>query len=175
MNLRLSFSKLNTWENYSMQQAVDMINGVPYEPTPAMLEGTRVHQVIELERLNLLGLKESPQKWEYKQVVSFYDWLDFAFVIDFWAGDTIVDYKTGKSGDPMQLYVYALCMKMLGHDIDKGYLVWVDHNASDGIFITKKKEYTIGEEELLEAWLWVDHVSWQIRNYLEERPRTRFG
>jgi hypothetical protein len=164
-NFRLSYSKLNSFANYSKEEAIQIILGKRIPVTPEMQLGTDAHKIIEQEKLDLEGIGEGGV-YEDKHVVSLYDWLDFSFVCDRRKDNIIVDYKTG-SGDPLQLYVYAFLYRLIDIKVDEGRIVYVSYDPKTRCVAKKSQRiYPIKGEQLNYAWNWIDENSHEIKEVL---------
>jgi hypothetical protein len=102
--IRVSYSILSAWESGDIDRAIAPFAGVEIEPTEAMDEGRRKHNVWEREvrhtrRLPRCfgGRKLSGEfETEYKKPRRLNDWCTIVGVLDLIDGTTGVDYKTGK-------------------------------------------------------------------------------
>ena len=166
--LRLSYSKLNTFANYSKEEAIDIILGKKFPSTPEMELGSQAHKIIEEEKLDLEKIGIGGE-YEVKRVVELYDWLSFAYIVDRRKDNVIVDYKTGKGGDPLQLYVYAFLLRLEDIKVDEGRIVYVKYDPKTRT-VSKKSQriYPIGADELNYAWLWISETSHEIKVILDD-------
>jgi len=187
MKLRLSWSKLNNWANYSKQDCINSILGYPVEVGQAAKDGQDCHKYIEENRLFFLEELEpdlSPNMvigqfhnrsygynydYEVKGVVSIYDWLDFSYVVDYRIEDKLVDWKTGKSKDRMQLYIYALLLSIERDiKINKGMFVPIKWDGKEAVLNKRAKidRFDIGPAELEYAFEFINKNAREIRSKL---------
>lgn len=167
---RASFSVLNTWAMGDWQRAIEMYLKLPYEPTPQMIEGSKYHQEWQNEIVTKNKLPQvfggSPlknPKAELKLEKQLTDWLELVGIIDLYDGDTIYDWKTGKSkqnADGFQLKVYQILIPTARrgeiHHYDQ-YIKKVDVSV---VHLTDKT--------LKEAVEWVVTFSSEMYHYLKQ-------
>jgi len=176
MKLRLSWSKLSSWAYYSKEDCINAILGYPNIPTDKMVDGSNAHKYIETNKLVLVDQLESTGRWEYKDVVNVLDWLDVSFVVDYWEGNSIVDFKTG-SFNEMQLKVYAFLMALKDIQIDYGYFVEIGWNGKqvrvkryrgfkDKVGGKKIHRMEFNQDTHKEAYEFIKSNATEIRNYL---------
>lgn len=105
MDMRVSYSMLSAWHSGDYDRAIAMIMRQPFEPTPAMEEGLRLHKEWEAEGRKTMampkvfgGAKFNKPKFELetKRVRRLNEWLTLAGVLDvFEDGKVGKDYKSG--------------------------------------------------------------------------------
>jgi len=119
--IRLSYSILDPWSKGDIDEALRRYWRVEQEPTQAMIEGRRFHQLWQDETdktgkmPEIFGGKElvKPQT-ELKLEVMLEPWLQFVGIIDLYDQEVIFDYKTGKT--PVSAYSSSfqpLCYQVL--------------------------------------------------------------
>lgn len=107
MKFRASYSVLNAWSSGNYERAVEMYFKLKEFTTEAMANGKEWHKEWETEvkttgcmPVIFGGQKLINPKTEIKIVKELDTWLDLVGVIDLQhgeAGETLVDYKTGKT------------------------------------------------------------------------------
>jgi hypothetical protein len=101
----VSYSILSAWSRGDIDRALAPYLGVEIEPTEAMAEGKRLHKKWERESLRtkrlprVFGGRKLAKGFELenKVVRKINDWCVLSGVLDVYDGDTIIDYKSGKT------------------------------------------------------------------------------
>lgn len=120
--IRVSFSILNSWAHGDIDRAVAPFAGVEIEPTEAMAEGKRYHELWEKsarktgELPKVFGgrkLNDIDLELDTKKVRQINDWCVLSGVLDVRDGNTGIDYKTGRKSatdyaNSMQAKVYQV-------------------------------------------------------------------
>lgn len=102
---RASFSTLSAWSSGDYERAVDMYFGLTDFVTPAMEEGRRFHKEWDTEIKKtgcfpkVFGGKKIKGEFKTELFVQreLDKWLEVVGFIDMQAGDTLYDWKTGKT------------------------------------------------------------------------------
>lgn len=104
--IRVSYSILNSWARGDIDRAVAPYAGIEVESTEAMEYGKKKHAAWEKEtrktgrlprRFGGRKLKSPQLELSTKKVRKLSDWCYLSGVLDVLDGDTVIDYKTGRS------------------------------------------------------------------------------
>lgn len=170
--LAFSWSVLNSWANYSPEEAVNAFLKKPVIRTPeqqAKLDkGSDIHEKIEKQGLVLVpDLQPGGVREKYGRV-QMTDWLWFSYKFDYYVDGNMVDFKTGsfRDGMELQLFSYALCGEIDGFSTDKGHLAFVKETKKDGIKLVDHKVYDVSSKELNLAWDFIYTNAKEMKNYL---------
>ena len=139
--LKVSWTILSTWAKGDRDGAMKLLAGIELPRTPAMIEGSRIHDIISQKKLKLIpeitdkaifeDIQPDKHIWTNYFKVELNDWLDLSMVIDVIDEPRIIDWKasTKRSTEhnKMQIYLYAL-------GVEKA----TDKKITEGIFGTVK-------------------------------------
>lgn len=144
--IKLSWSILNAWTRGDKDAAIGMIYGKKIPETPAMANGSRVHELISTQRLRLLpciddtyvfeDIEPDAHRWVNYFKINIYPWLDLSMRIDVLSRErgVVIDWKTGKhssaDADPMQIYLYAIALEKIGVPINTGIMAKVNDDVT---------------------------------------------
>ena len=172
--LRLSYTMLSLAEKGQWADLINMLNRVPKEPTPAMIDGSRIHKEIEE---HIMKFNTFPEwlfsgglvlpKVEEKAVITYNDLYDISGIFDCVddATKTLYEFKTGTQSSTdwartHQIPMYFMMLGRLGRTVEKAFLIhynqhtktkdWVVIHNSPGM-VAKAENYieTYGSEILL--------------------------
>lgn len=133
--IRVSWSVLNTWSSGRRDEAIKMMAGIEMPKNPAMIEGSRIHDIISKQKLKLIpeitdkaifeDIVPDQKKWVNYFRVEMFPWLDLSMVIDVLDDPRIIDWKASSKRSTehnrMQIYIYALGVeKHLGIKVNEG-------------------------------------------------------
>lgn len=173
---RTSFSILNAFSKGDVQRAVDMYFKRNFVKTEAMEAGIRFHD--EWERY-VLKNKEIPKELSSKPIklvdprpelkleVDLGDKFQFVGIIDCLDGETIYEFKTGRSdssnyANGKQIDCYAYLLSKLGIKTTKGiYLHYNQHDKE-----TDKSVVYLTDNRLKTAEKWILKYTSDMYDYL---------
>lgn len=168
----MSFTLLKLIDDNKIQEAVEMLMGLPSEETKAMSEGKEGHKLIEQNRLKLLdGFSDEFEDEKYYRI-KFNDNIELSGIIDRYYNKekTIVDWKFSsrhaREQDIRQLQIYRLFKK----EAEFGKFVQLKRYKRTGeIKILSEQTYSLNDftEIFLESW--INECYEKINYYLKKR------
>ena len=176
--IKVSYTILNAWAQGRYEDAIKYFFKLDVIQTPAMLEGKKYHKAWEEE---IQKTKKLPEVFGAKQLknpspeqyikVNVNDWIILSGKIDCYDKPTIYEFKTGKQNSEdvarsMQVGVYGVLSTLDKQYADRAEIYCYnqhlkkDNNSMSIVYIT---------DELLKNSLnWIETLSGEIRNYLEQ-------
>ena len=164
-------------ERGQWKDLTNMLNRVQKEPTPAMVDGLRIHKEIEQH----ITMHNAFPDWlfkgelvlpkcEEKVVINYDEFFDISGIFDCvdLATKTLYEFKTGTQSSidwarTHQIPLYFMLLGRLNRDVEKAYLIhYNQHN--------KTKDWVViyNSPEMIEkANNYVLTYGGEIRNYLE--------
>lgn len=172
---RASFTTLSAWASGDWNKAIKSYFHIETYTSPAMLMGRQFHEEWqkEVELTQCLpkvfgGKKLNNPICEGKLVVNIEDWLDLVFVSDCRDGDTLYEYKTGKScnsegyAHSEQTGLYAL-----GHLYNKSKISKIEiHHYDQYIKKSDMSKIWVTDNLLKNSLNWLLTQSTDMQNYL---------
>lgn len=176
--MRVSWSILSAWARGDTQAALDMLEEDGLPPTPAMLEGQRIHGWIAQEKMRLLPGMDDTFVWEGAEhhgagyfKVPLMPGVELSGKVDAYSVERgwIVDWKSGNtpagSQDPRQIYLYHYLLKTaLGKDFSLGAFVRVSGQAD----VVDWVKVQLTPEKAEETATWAQGIALEIITYLQE-------
>lgn len=173
---RFSYSFLSAWSKGLIDQAISIYLHTDDFANEAMLEGRRLHKVVEEhirknkmfpEWFSKMPLKNPTP--EQKFIIPYNDLWDMSFVIDCMDGTEFHEYKFGKTeitswARSYQIPLYFLGFTIMGKPMDLAHLTHYNQ-------FTKKREYmsiAYGDGLIEKARNWVDSIAPEAYYYLKE-------
>jgi hypothetical protein len=169
---RASYSVIKNWSDGKTDEAVMGYFHKPQPATPAMEAGKKYHELWanEIKQTNHLpklfgcGKLNKPQT-ELKKCVQLTEWLEFVGVLDCLDGNTIYEFKTGKTdseayANAMQVRVYQLLYPKAAKAMIYHYDQYLDKSDMSIVHLTGKT--------MEDALNWLLTYASEMKNYLEE-------
>jgi hypothetical protein len=171
---RASYSVLSTWNSGQWDRAVKMYFKLDTFKTEAMADGQEFHELWKAETdktkclPEIFGGKELiDPKTELKLVVPIEEWLDLVGVIDCIDGNTIYEYKSGKTSSEVyangvQPGIYGVLATYGGMFVDRCEIMHYDQ-------YTKKLDTSIihlTDKLLDDTHNWILSISSEMQSYL---------
>lgn len=173
---RASYSVLSTWSSGNWDLAIGMYFRIKKFTTEKMAAGSDMHKSWENEIIKTQcmpsvfgsGKLSAPQP-ELKLVAQLDDWLDLVGKIDCLDGNTIYEFKTGKTSseiyaNSVQPAIYGVLATLSGYVVDKAEIHHYDQYSKNVdmsiVWLTKK--------HMEDAYNWVYSLSSEMHNYILE-------
>lgn len=184
--LKVSWTILSTWSKGDRDTAIQMIAGIPTPTNKYMERGKELHNIVSVNRLKLIpeisdtaifeDIRPEEKVWVNYFKVSINEWLDLSLVVD--VLDTqnklIIDWKASSrrstEHNKLQIYLYALAMKLEGYDIEHGIFATIDKDKQhDAVYCKEYSQFKIDEEKLLLAENYIETIGGEIYQFLNDK------
>lgn len=174
--MRVSWSILNAWARGDKEGAMSMLLGESIPPTPAMLEGQRVHGWVAQEKMKLLPFMDDTFVWEGPEHhgagyfrVEFLPNYQLSGKVDAYSIERgwLIDWKTGKTPsstqDPRQLHLYHFLLKQsLGATFHSGAIAHISSEAK----VLDWTRVQLSEGKATDAAAWAMETIGEIKAHL---------
>jgi hypothetical protein len=184
MKFRASFSTLSQWASGNWQRAIEQYFKINPILTKPMAEGREWHKrwAEETRETSCLpaifgGKKLENPTFEKFMAVDMADWLQLRFIVDCFDGDTIYEYKTGKTSSEVhanspQVPIYGVGLTLLGHLVKKAEVHHYDQHQN----LVDMSMIWLTDKVLDDAQNWLITNASEMFNYLtENRLFEKFG